>query len=244
MSLVLSLIATAIGLVFAAVVYRQFVARGRPYQLVWSAALLIFGFGTFCQYLAELYGWNPMIYRTWYYTGAMLAAAYLGQGTIYLMAPRRVAHLAMAVLGIMSIVGLFLVSTLPVDASKMLVDGNVTGSGFPPILLILLIPLNTYGTVALVGGALISVARFWRSGTLGRRGLGTLSIAVGGLCVALGGTANRLGIPGILYLTELIGLALIFVGYLQTAARTADDSVSRRSLERVGDPSRPSSVQL
>jgi len=223
-------------------VYRQFVARGRPYQLVWSAALLIFGFGTFCQYLAELYGWNPMIYRTWYYTGAMLAAAYLGQGTVYLMAPRRVAHLTMAILGIISLVGLYLVATLPVDASKMLVDGSVTGSGFPPILLLLLIPLNTYGTVALVGGALISVARFWRSGTMGRRGLGTLLIAIGGLCVALGGTANRLGAPGILYLTEMVGLAFIFVGYVQTVSRSADESVSRQSVKRGGDSSRPSSV--
>jgi hypothetical protein len=242
MSIALSLIATAISLVFASVVYRQFVTRGRPYQLVWSAALLIFGFGTFCQYLAELYGWNSMIYRTWYFTGAMLAAAFLGQGTVYLMASRRVAHRSMAILGVISLVGLYLVATLPVDASKILVDGSVTGSGFPPILLLLLIPLNTYGTVALVGGALISVARFWRSGTMGRHGLGTLLIAVGGICVALGGTANRLGVPGILYLTELVGLAIIFVGYVQTVSRPADESVSRQSVKRGGDSARPSSV--
>ncbi len=240
MSLALSFVATVISLAFAFLVYGHYRARGRPDQLVWSIALLDFGLGTFCQFVAELNGWTPLVYRVWYYTGAMLAAAYLGQGTVYLLAPRRVANGLMVVLGGLSIVGLVLVASSPVDLSQALTSGGVTGNGLPTTLLLLLIPLNTYGTVALVGGALVSVVRFWRQGVAGRRTFGVLLIAVGGLIVALGGTANRLGVPGLLYLTEMLGVSLIFVGYLQTTVRRV--AVANPTLPSGADSSHPSSA--
>lgn len=238
LSILLSLIATAIALAFGAIVYQHYLRRGRSYQLVWSIALLDFAIGTFCQFQAELGGWTPSIYRIWYFTGAMLSAAYLGQGTIYLLFSPRVAHVSMAILGCVSSAGLALVATLPVDMSRALTPGGITGNGFPSGMLILLIPLNTYGTVALVAGAVWSVVRFRQRGTLGRRAVGTLLIAAGGLVVALGGTANRLGVPGLLYVTELIGLALIFGGYLQTVARAESPGlVSPRPTVELAPPS-------
>ncbi|MGH2458244.1 MAG: hypothetical protein ACRDIY_05185 [Chloroflexota bacterium] len=220
MNVALSLAAAAISLAFAFVVYRQYIDRRRPYQLIWSVALLIFMLGSFCQFIAERNGWSDLIYRAWYYSGAMLAAAFLGQGTVYLMAPRRIAHVSMGILGFVSGLGLGLAAAVPIDLTKALDHGAVTGNGFPLFMLLLLIPLNTYGTIALVGGALWSVFRFWRKRTLGRRAIGTLLIAVGGLTVALGGTLNRFGIPGLLYATELVGVAIIFIGYLQTVAQS------------------------
>ncbi len=217
----LSLAATAISLTFAAIVYYQFMARRRAYQLVWSLALLIFGVGTFCQFVAEAHGWNEPIYRVWYYAGAMLTAAYFGQGTVYLIAPRPVAHGALAVLIALSLEGLGLALTVPVDLARALQHGAVTGGGYPSFMLFFVVPLNVYGTVALVGGALWSVIRFWPNAASRRRAAGTLLIAVGGLIEALGGTANRLGVPDLLYVTEMIGVAVIFVGYLQTVARAA-----------------------
>lgn len=227
LNLLISLIATVISAVFAGIVFRQYVARRRPYQLVWSLAILVFALGTFFQFLAEVGGWTPFLYQAWYFTGAMVAAALLGQGTVYLQAPRRLADVTATILGLIFLNGLVLVSATPVNLSHALTPQGVTGDGFPTTLLILLVPLNIYGTVALVGGALWSVYHFWRSGKLGRRALGTFLIAVGGLTVATGGTANRLGIPGILYLTELLGVAIIFVGYLQTVAPTQSASKGR-----------------
>ena len=227
LNLLISLIATVISLAFAAIVFRQYLARHRPYQLVWSLAILVFALGTGFQFLAEFGGWTPFLYRAWYFTGAMVAAALLGQGTVYLQASRRLADVTATILGLIFLNGLVLVSATPVNLSHALTAQGVTGDGFPTTLLILLVPLNIYGTVALVGGALWSVYHFWRSGKLGRRALGTFLIAVGGLTVATGGTANRLGIPGILYLTELLGVAIIFVGYLQTVAPTHSASKGR-----------------
>jgi len=218
---VLSFAATAISLAFAVMVLQQFARRRRPHQAVWGVALLLFGAGTGCQLAAELVGWTALLYRLWYLTGAMLGAAYLGQGTVYLLAPRHAADLSCAVLVAASVVGLAVIAALPVDLARAVAGGAVTGNGFSPLLLILLIPLNTYGTLALVGGALWSAYRGRGNRTMRRRTVGTFLIAVGGLIVALGGTANRLGWPGLLYLSELIGIALIFLGYLQTAAPAA-----------------------
>ncbi|HUX85714.1 MAG TPA: hypothetical protein VMW65_01825 [Chloroflexota bacterium] len=242
MNVALSLGATVVSLVFASILYRQYMDRWRPYQLVWALALAIFALGTFCQFVAERNGWSALVYRVWYFSGAMLAAAYLGQGTVYLMAPRKFAHVSLAILGMFSSAGLALVAVLPVNLSRALVDGNVTGNGFPTTLLLLLIPLNTYGTVALVGGALWSVYRFWRKGTMGRRALGTFLIAMGGMTVALGGTADRLGVPGLLYLTELAGVTIIFVGYLQTVAQSR--TVTTPAVSPPSDASQPTSAHL
>jgi hypothetical protein len=238
----LSLIATVISLAFAVVVYRQFLNRRRPYQLVWSLALLIFAIGVFCQFLAELNGWSDLVYRAWYFTGAMLAAAYLGQGTIYLMAPRRIADATMVLITAISLAGLDLVATMPVDLTQAVTPQGVTGNGFDTSLLLFLIPLNTYGTVALVGGALWSVWHFWRRRAWGRRALGTLLIAAGGMTVALGGTANRLGVPGLLYVTELLGVALIFVGYLQTVAPRGPARADAPVPAPPSDASRPTAL--
>lgn len=218
MNLILSFIATGISLAFAGVVLGQYRRRRRPYQLVWGVALLLFAVGALGQMLAELGGWSPLLYRAWYLTGALLAAAYLGQGTVYLLAPRPLADATMVLLATLSLQGAALVSTLPVDLSRAIVGGFATGDGLPKTLLWLVVPLNVYGTVALVGGALWSIARTAARRKLDRRAEGTMLIAVGGLVVALGGTASRLGSPGFLYLAEAVGVALIFLGYLQTVA--------------------------
>jgi hypothetical protein len=242
MNIALSLVTTTICLVFASIVGSQYVSRTRPHQLVWSIALLIFGLGAFCQFLAEDAGWTPSLYRMWYYTGAMLAAAFLGQGTVYLMAPRRFAHVTLVILIALSSAGLALVAVLPVDLSRAVTASGVTGNGLPGLLLLLLIPLNTYGTVALVGGGLWSVVRARRDHSSWRRAAGTLLIAVGGLIVALGGTANRLGVPGLLYLTEMLGVGLIFGGYLQTMAASQRSSAKESPIPAVADSQRTSSV--
>lgn len=242
MNLALSLGASALSLVFALIVYRQYVDRRRAYQLVWSVALLLFSVAAFCQFIAERNGWTPLIYRIWYATGAMLAAAYLGQGTIYLIAPRPVAHASLGALGFASGLGLGLVAALPVDLERAIVRGEITGNGFPLTLLLLLVPLNVYGTVALVGGAVASALRFRHHPGGGRRAVGTGLIAIGGLVVALGGTANRLGIPHLLYLSELLGMVVIFVGYLQTVTPLAGSAPERPPTTTSTETNQPSAA--
>jgi len=66
----------------------------------------------------------------------------------------------------------------------------------------------------LVGGALWSAWVFFSKRHNGRRAIANVIIAVGVFVVAAGGTAAFTGLGGVLEYTNLIGLAVIFAGFL------------------------------
>jgi hypothetical protein len=72
---------------------------------------------------------------------------------------------------------------------------------------------NIYGVVTLVGGAVYSAWIFYRKRVLLHRTIGNILIAVGALAPAFGGAFSRFGISGALYIGELIGAILIFLGF-------------------------------
>src|SRR5437870_5955403 len=53
-----SLGATIVSVAFAALVFNQWIARRKPYQLAWSFGLGLYGAAAFLQFLAEAYGWS------------------------------------------------------------------------------------------------------------------------------------------------------------------------------------------
>jgi len=73
--------------------------------------------------------------------------------------------------------------------------------------------VNLYAVVFLVGGAIVSALSYRRQRETYRRFVGNVLIAVGALLPGIGGTATRLGYVEVLYVTELIGVVLIWFGY-------------------------------
>ena len=94
MSTVLPLASAVLSLVFAALVFDQWVQRRRPFQLVWSLGLLCYAVGAGTEFLGAQFGWNSALYRAWYLFGALLVAAYLGAGTVYLLSRTSFGYLA------------------------------------------------------------------------------------------------------------------------------------------------------
>ena len=78
--------------------------------------------------------------------------------------------------------------------------------------------INTYAFVFLVGLAIRSAWHFARKRETWHRVVGNVYIAVGGLLPGIGGTFTRFGHVEVLYVTEFVGLALIFVGYRYSVA--------------------------
>ena len=78
---------------------------------------------------------------------------------------------------------------------------------------------NVYGTLGLAGGAIYSAWLFFRKRTLYYRMLGNVLIATGALAPALGGTLSKAGFSHAVQVSNLIGIVVIFAGYLQ-ATRT------------------------
>jgi hypothetical protein len=54
---------------------------------------------------------------------------------------------------------------------------------------------------------------FFRKRVLLHRTIGNILIAVGAIAPAFGGAFSRMGVPAALYLGELIGAVLMFIGF-------------------------------
>ena len=83
------------------------------------------------------------------------------------------------------------------------------------LTIVLTILLNIYGTLTLVGGAIYSAVIFWRKRVLLNRMIGNVLIAAGALAPAMAGSFVKMGLVDALYLSELIGVVLMYVGFIQ-----------------------------
>lgn len=214
MNTILPLVSSVVSLVFALTVLDQFFARRKPYQLIWAIGLFIYFISTGAEFWTEVWGLNEIMYRLWYLFGAIFVAAYLGMGTLYLLARRRVAHIIMVILLVASIYAISRVFTASLDLST---QQHLSGTALPQGVRLITPFFNTFGTVALVGGAIYSAWVFWRRRFMPHRVVSNILIAVGAILPAFGGTQMRLGGSlTVFYLLELLGIIIIFIGFLRS----------------------------
>ncbi len=205
---------------FAGVILRRYLERKGLHLLLWGIGMIFYGIGGFCEGYYGAIGWNPFVFRMWYLFGAILVAAWLGQGTVYLLAKKSWAHSFMVLLVLGSIYGAVRVFGAELDPALM-TSSLHTGSEMSGHAIVTdgvrsLTPFfNLYGTIALVGGAAYSAWIFWRKRVLLHRSIGNILIAVGAMLPAFGGTFSRMGFSGALYITEFLGAILIFVGFVR-----------------------------
>jgi hypothetical protein len=224
---VLPFLSAAISAAFAFIVLRRYAERRGGHLLLWGIGMGMYAVGGFAEGYFGAFGWNPLIYRLWYLFGAILVAAWLGQGTVFLLANRRWARALTALLVLGSLWGAYKVFSAQLDPSLLTASAH-TGSELSGHAIITpgvrtLTPLfNLYGTVTLVGGAVYSAWIFFRKRILLHRTLGNLLIAAGALAPAFGGAFSRFGIPGALYVGELIGALLMFAGFLRATTPMAE----------------------
>ncbi len=216
MNVALPLASTVLSFIAAILVFDQFLSRRKPYQLVWTIGFVWFGLSAFTEFYGNSQGWNATLYRYWYLIGAYFVAAYLGMGTIYLLAPRRIAHIVMALLVLGSIYGAYLVFSAPVDSSLLPKIGQVVTAQALPGYVRFPLPaiFNSFGAGALVIGALYSASVFIRHHILQHRVISNVIIAVGAFIPSVTGLLNRMGLPELFFVGELLGILVIFIGFL------------------------------
>ena len=208
------LVTGVVALVFAGFVIAPWFRRRSPYRLVWAIGLAMFAVAAFAGYLHRSGSGTAREYEVFYLFGALLNVPWLALGTIYLLAPRRVAATALAIVVLLSAMLIFAVAMTPVNAQAV----ADTGRGYPDGSLprVLAVVSNALGSLVLIGGALWSAWRFWRTRTMPRRALANILIAAGVFIVAAGGTVAFTGTGGVLEFTNLGGLAVMFAGFLLT----------------------------
>lgn len=216
----LPFISSAVSLVFAFFIFRRFLRKRGTHLLLWGIGMIYYAIGGFCEGYYGAFGWSPLVYRLWYLFGAILVAAWLGQGTVFLLAKDRWAKVMMAILFLGSLYGAYRVFNAQLDPTQ-LTESVHTGSELSGHAIITpgvrtLTPMfNLYGTVALVGGAVYSAWLFFRKRVLLHRTIGNVLIATGAIAPAFGGAFSRMGIPAALYIGELIGAVFMFGGFLR-----------------------------
>ena len=223
----LPFLSSIVSFVFAVLVFRRYIARRGTHLLLWGIGMVLYGLGGFCEAYYGTFGWNPLVFRLWYLFGAMLVAAWLGQGTVYLLAKRKWANALMIVLGLASLYGavrIFGAQLDPAQMSSSLHTGSeLSGRAVVTPGIRTLTPFfNVYGTVTLVGGAAYSAWLFWRKRVLLHRVIGNILIAAGALLPAFGGAFSRFGIGQALYLSEFVGAVLMFLGFLRATTPMKD----------------------
>ncbi|HEY6379672.1 MAG TPA: hypothetical protein VI316_10890 [Candidatus Dormibacteraeota bacterium] len=218
----LSLLAALLAGGFAAVVARRWRRSRRPAFAAWAAGLLVFAIAAGAQAVAEHSGFTQASFRVFYLFGGVLGVAYLGLGTIDLLAPPRVARACTVGLLVLSGVAVVAVAVVPVDAAR-LQDGPgflgeaIGGSAAVPLRALAAL-LNIAGTLALVGGSAWSAYHFWRDGAGVDRVLCNVLLTAGALVIAVGLSAARLSSASaslqVLGAYEAVGITLMFAGFL------------------------------
>jgi hypothetical protein len=85
----LSSLTAILALVFSVALFDQWRERRGAFQLAWAIGMLFFGVAAGAEALGAIGGWNEVLYRTWYLTGAAWTVGWLGLGTAFLLGRTR-----------------------------------------------------------------------------------------------------------------------------------------------------------
>jgi len=161
-SVLLPALTSILALVFSVALLDQWRERRGGFQLIWAIGMLFYGVAAGCEALAGAGGWNEALYRTWYLTGAVWTAGWLGLGTAFLLGRTRFGY-TFAVCLFLAGLFTFLVRNRP----------EYAGAGAVPLLyfvaaaiLALAVAIETYfqnerwptlAAIAVVGATVVSV---------------------------------------------------------------------------------------
>jgi hypothetical protein len=207
-------VTTILAIPFSLEIFRRWRAHPERLHLLWWAiGVGVYGVGTFTEAWTTLFGWSPAVFRAWYISGALLGGAPLAQGSVYLLMKRKTAHVLTALLIGYVVMASVAVILSPIDFAAV-EPHRLTGRvfGWPWVRLFSPV-VNLYAVIFLIGGAVLSALRYSTDPLNRHRMWANVLIAVGAILPGIGGTATRMGHTEVLYVTELIGLVLIWTGY-------------------------------
>jgi hypothetical protein len=227
------ILTTIISFSFTAALYRHWQRKPEAkYLMWWTIGTLCFGIGTLTEAINVLVGWSVVNMKAWYIAGALLGAFPLAQGTVYLLLKKKTADILTWFFIVYITVAAIAIILAPVDMS--LVDPErLTGKvmTWTWARLFSIVP-NTYALIFLVGGAAWSAIQYARKNGSSNRVLGNWLIAIGALLPGIGGSFTRMGYVEVLFVTEFIGIILIWAGYrAMTQTQTKSIHVAQASTD-------------
>lgn len=208
------ILTTVLSGIFFVILYKHWIYKGKPsYLFWWTIGVLCYGLGTLTESIVGVFGWSEPVFKAWYVLGALLGGFPLAQGSVYLIFSKRVANTLMIIVVSIIVIASVLVFMSPVDYA-LVEPTRLTGHVLIWKKVRLITPfVNIYAFIFLVGGAAYSAYRYSKDTRFKSRFLGNVFIAVGGLLPGIGGSFTKFGYTEVLYVTELLGIILIYMGY-------------------------------
>jgi hypothetical protein len=78
-----------LALILSLALFDQWRVRRQPFQIIWALGMLFYGIASGCEAIGGASGWSEPLYKTWYLTGALWTAGWLGLGTAFLLGRTR-----------------------------------------------------------------------------------------------------------------------------------------------------------
>jgi hypothetical protein len=209
----LPLAAALVAFLFAAKLALSWRRRRAAQKLFWSLGFALFAVAAASEAIAFRHGWDVPLFRLYYLAGGVLTVAYLGAGSAWLLLPRRARDVMLGALLAATAAAVAAVLLAPVHAATL----AASPAGQPPPNHVLVghaflwaVALNSIGTLFLVGGSLLSIIRRQRIRA-------NVWIACGAITIAAATGLSRTGNTSLVYVGELVGIALMFCGFTLTS---------------------------
>lgn len=228
----LSAAATLVALAFAISTFDRWLRRGRAHDGAWTISLVLFTLGSAALWWAQARGWSLPSFRLFFLFGAILNVPWLALGTVYLLFGSTLGNRVRVWL-----IGLSGAATGVVLSAPT--SGALTSSAFEPGTLpkgselfgvaprVFAAVGSGVAALVIIVGALWSIIRLARGrvpalgmhqrqiGSARRSTGGNALIALGTIVLSASGSlAARLGEERAFIVTLLIGVIILFSGFL------------------------------
>lgn len=224
---------TILSCLFAPVLLRRYRSKPKHLHLLWwGLGVVAYGAGTALESWITLAGNSVLATKLWYIAGALLGGYPLAQGTVFLLLKRRTAWRLTALTLPFLAVAAVLVALSPANLAALEAhrpSGAVLGWSWVRLMTPF---INLYAAFFLIGGAALSAWRFAKGRTAAHRQrvVGNTFIAFGGLLPGIGGSMAKAGVVEALYVGELVGLMLIWIGFVFCTKPASEESTPQPSL--------------
>jgi cytochrome c oxidase subunit IV len=202
----LFILAAVLALLFAGALGKRYQKNHAPFYLWWTISFALYTLAYLAESFTVASRWNLPMYQIYIIASAGLVGA-MSVGTTYLAFTKKIANVYAVLISLLGIA--LIISTIavpPVLKGSWLALNGGKGGIVGATQIIYIVMASVGGTIVIVG----ALWSWWKT-----RRYYNLLIAAGALTAGLGGTMASQGVAlGILPVMNIVGLVLIFLGYV------------------------------